>query len=65
MKKLGFGERFVRILQTLYENNEARVLLSSVPSKAIRLERGVRQECPLAMLLYVVFVNPLVTALKK
>ena len=55
----------MRILQTLYENNEARVLLSSVPSKAIRLERGVRQECPLAMLLYVVFVNPLVTALKK
>ena len=57
MRKLGFGERFVRILETLYENNEARVLLNGIPGKATSLERGVRQGCPLVMLLYVIFIK--------
>ena len=48
----------------MYEDTEARVVLNGVPGKPLELERGVRQGCPLAMLIYVVFVNPLVKSLR-
>ena len=48
----GYGPKFVNIIKMIYNNISSRVKVNGHLSQAFRLSRGVRQGCPLSMLLY-------------
>jgi hypothetical protein len=65
LNKLGYNKNFIQVIKTLYENTVAKVLVNGVLSNEIKLGRGVRQGCPLAMYLYIIFLEPLLRQLKN
>ena len=65
MVAFGFPPATIRWVQTLYETSEARVLLNCTFGKPIVFERGIKQGCPLAMLLYIIYIEPLLLRFKK
>ncbi len=64
LERFGFSENFIDIIRTLYENAEAKILINGEKGEAVHLERGVRQGCPLAMYLYIIFLEPFLQLLK-
>jgi len=65
MVAFGFPPATIRWVQTLYETSEARVILNGTFGKPIVFERGIKQGCPLAMLLYIIYIEPLLLRFKK
>ena len=65
MKSFGFPESFVNWLMILYKNNRSQLCINGVISDSFRINRSVRQGCPLSMLLYVIFQEPLYLAIKS
>ena len=53
VKHLGFGKNFIRFLKTIYNNITAQIKLNGFLSAPIFPKRGVRQGCPISMILYV------------
>ena len=64
MTKIGFNSRFIDTVATLYDHSQARVNVNGELGEPFNLERGVRQGCPLAMYMYIIFINPLLHRLK-
>ena len=52
-------------IETLYTNIQSLVLVNGHFTNSFDIKRGVRQGCPLSMLLYVIFQNPLYIALES
>ncbi len=65
MAKFGFDPKFINFIKTLYDNAKAKALVNGTPSEPIHLKRGVRQGCPLAMYLYIIFLEPFLLLLKN
>ena len=65
MMKLGFSKTFLDMIRTLYEGNISKVVTNGKATADVQLGRGVRQGCPLAMYLYIIFINPLLERLKS
>ena len=51
---MGFSNIFVQFIKILYQNNISFIANNSFLSTPIRLERGLRQGCPLSLPLYVI-----------
>ena len=64
LKKLEFPERFIRIVQTLYENAETTVMINGELSHPFIIRRGVRQGDALSCLLFDIAIEPLATAIR-
>ena len=64
MKKMGFDELFCEWIQMLHSNAKAKFLLTKI-SRAIRLSFSIRQGDPLAMILYMSYVEPLIIMLQR
>ena len=65
MECFGFPAATIRWIQTLYETSVARVILNGTAGKPIYFVRGIKQGCPLAMLLYIIYIEPLLLKFKK
>ena len=65
MEKFGFPEFTIKWLMNLYSNITSSVLINGYVTKEFKIERGVRQGCPMSMLVYVLFQEPLYLAFKK
>ena len=65
MVAFGFPSATIRWLQTLYETSEARVILNGTFGKPVVSEREIKQGFPLAMLLYIIYIGPLLLLVKK
>ena len=65
MKKLGFPECIIKWLMILYTDITSSCLINGNITKEFKIERGVRQGCPLSMLTYVLFQEPLYQAIEK
>lgn len=59
LKQFNFGENFCKWIKILYNNISSRILINGNLTNDVRIERGVRQGCPLSPLLYVLFIEPL------
>ena len=55
----GFGEGFVKIFKTLYNDITARVQINGYASEKIRIERGVKQGDALSCALFIICIDPL------
>ena len=50
---------YIQIIRNLYTEAKARIMINGKLSKEVELKRGLKQGCPLSMLLYAVIADPL------
>ena len=62
MNKMGFPVFIINWLKVLFSNIESVCMINGTLSVPFKIERGVRQGCPLSMLLFVIFQEPLFKA---
>ena len=58
MKKMGLGEKFIAWIEMLHADAKTCFLLANL-TDPILLSFSIRQGDPLAMLLYIIYVKPL------
>ena len=64
MKKMNFGDLFTSWITMLHEGATTRFIVSGL-TRAIRLLFSIRQGDPIAMVLYILYIEPLLLALEK
>ena len=57
LRKLNFGENFVRWVKILYNNPSFSIKNNGWISKEIKMTRGIRQGCPVSALLFILVVE--------
>merc|ERR1712240_17637 len=64
MKKMNFGDVFTTWISMLHEGARTRFILSGL-TRAVELLFSIRQGDPLAMILYIIYIEPLLQALER
>ena len=64
LKRMNFGEKFTDWILMLHDGASTRLILTRL-TRAIQLRFSIRQGDPLAMLLYILYVEPLLWTLEK
>merc|ERR1712240_476423 len=64
MKRMNFGDKFTDWILMLHDGASTRLILTRL-TRAIQLRFSIRQGDPLAMLLYILYVEPLLWTLEK
>ena len=54
MDKTRFSNIFINFIKILYKNNTSTIINNGFLSAPVQLQRGLRQDCPLSLPLYVV-----------
>ena len=65
LRRMGFGEQFVHMVQTLYSSPTATVLTGAQRSYAFPITRSSRQGCCLSPLLFALSLEPLAQAVRQ
>ena len=65
LQKMGFPGRFVAWVGLLYRDISSRFMVNGFLTKAVKVNCGVRQGCPLSALLYVTCIEPLAQILRR
>lgn len=65
LSKMGINNRFVEFIKISQENTFSRILINGNLSESIRIERSVRQGDPLAMILFCLYLEPLLQKLNR
>jgi Reverse transcriptase (RNA-dependent DNA polymerase)/Endonuclease/Exonuclease/phosphatase family len=63
LEKLGFPMDFIMILQKLYSNAKSKIMVNGFLTNDVKIKKSVRQGCPLSMLLFVIYIEPLIRAM--
>lgn len=59
MLAMGFPPKFIDMVKLLFRHASASVKVNGVPSPTFKIERGVRQGCPLAPYLFIILADVL------
>lgn len=65
LKRFGFNDRFIHMIQIRYDNPTASVQTGHLISQQFSLERGTRQGCPLSPMLFALSLEPLAQAVRQ
>ena len=65
MKKMGFAKSFIHWIKLFYTDIESTCLINGHRGDSFKIKRGVRQGCPLSMILYIIAQEPMYQAIKK
>ena len=65
LKKLEFSERFVQIIKLFCSNAKSTVQINGNLTETFKLDRGIRQGCPLSMIIYVLYKEALYSFIKS
>ena len=65
LRRLGVPEAFINYVKVLYYDPESAININGHITAFFRVLRGVRQGCPLSILLYVILAEPLGEAIKR
>ena len=65
LRQFGCGESFINWIKTIYGHCTARVKVNGFTTSPIDIKRGIRQDCPLSSLLYVLCAEVLSLEIKK
>ena len=63
MKRMGFPEFIINWVITMHTNIQSVCMINGSITKPFDIKRGVRQGCPLSMIFYVIFQEPLYKAI--
>ena len=64
LQKFNFGHVFINWIKTIYANASARIKNNGWLSQDIRIERGIRQGCPVSALLFIFVIEILALDIK-
>ena len=64
MKKMGFPNFIIKWVLTLHYNIQSMCMVNGKITKPFNIKRGVRQGCPMSMIFYVIFQEPLYKAIE-
>ena len=53
LQKVGYGEKFIRTIKVAYTNIQSKIKINGLLSDPFTLMQGVRQRCPLSLVLYI------------
>ena len=62
--KMGFPSFIIKWIKTLYTDLQSQCLINGHFTNKFNILRGVRQGCPLSMMFFVIFQNPLYIAIE-
>jgi hypothetical protein len=65
LREHGFSASFCSRIRRIYDNATSIILINGHRSLSIRIRSGVRQGCPLSMILFTLCINPLLIRLDK
>ena len=65
IEALGFEGDFLELTKMLYNEITSQIIVNGQPTNKINIQRGVRQGCPLSMILFVLSTIPLTNMIKE
>lgn len=65
LNKFGFGNNFTRWIEALYKNTESCVINNGHSTGFFKLERGIRQGCPISALLFIIAIETFAIKLRN
>ena len=65
LRKFGYGPKLISIIEVIYNNIEAQVKVNGNMSSSFLIERGVRQGCPLSMILYIILAEVMIQNIRQ
>lgn len=65
MKHMGFGDRFITYIQSLYKDAESVIKICGSLTSPFSFSKGIRQGCPLSGLLYTIAIEPFLNSLRN
>lgn len=65
LRKVGLPDRFIAWVGLLYRGITSKFVVNGHLTKAVQINCGVRQGCPLSALLYVLCIEPLAQTLRR
>ena len=57
LRKFGYGPKIISMIEAIYNNIEAQIKVNGNMSQSFPVENGVRQGCPLSMILYIILAE--------
>ena len=64
LQKAGIEETYLNIIKAIYDKPTENIILNGVKLKAFPLRSGIRQGCPLSLLLFSIVLEVLATAVR-
>lgn len=65
LAEMGFPTSFIRCLEKVYLVGASRLNINGKLTSSLKIERSVRQGCPLSMPLFALYLTPLLTKLEQ
>ena len=65
MEKLGFGKRITKFIKIMYKDISSKIEINGTLTGKIKFKRGIRQGCPLSMLLFILASDVLTRLIQK
>ena len=65
LQKMGFGRKFITVLQAMYKNRTAKLIINGDLTPPFPIERGVLQGDPLSPALFILTCSPLYAKLQS
>lgn len=65
LEKFCFGEQFIKMIKTLYNEPIFKIKNNGWLSKSCKMQRGIRQGCPVSALLFVIVIEILAVQIRK
>ncbi|KAL3682038.1 hypothetical protein R1sor_000060 [Riccia sorocarpa] len=65
LKAMNFDKKFIALARGLVEGSTSKIHVNGIFSEEITIERGVKQGCPLAPLMFALSTQPLMCLLKE
>ena len=64
LRKVGFPQKLITIIEEFYRKTKASVVINGYVTSELKIERGVKQGCPLSALLFILCLEPLLERLE-
>ena len=65
LRKFGYGPNIIFTIEAIYNNIEAQIKLNGNISQSFPVQKGVRQGCPLSMILYIILAEVTIVNIQK
>ena len=65
MQAVGFSQHFIACIKMLYSNITSKLIINNNLGKSLQVLKGVRQGCPLSMILFIIYQEALYRLIKK
>ncbi len=65
LKAYGYGDKFIRMIEVLYNGAESAVLNEGISTKYFKINRSCRQGDPISPYIFIILLEPLLNKIRK